>query len=212
MWITPIHVHAGLKSLVYLERFSFAYYKIIELYFPWKGGKGLYIDAALTNLNNFLIKSRIYFILLNCSTRKQIAYKQSSNELQIKSDKMLQSKFTWPKTFHSLSFYWFIFISNLTCDIATQSIWWLRPVAVLMEAISSPLMLHTWRYVPAHVAMSPWNVGRRQYMQVHTQCLTKINLLKVAHHQIHTLIKLYSMFLFPQSFTNESLQCILTND
>ena len=51
----------------------------------------------------------------------------------------------------------------LTCDIVTQRICWLRPVAVLMLAIASPLMFHRCRYVPAHVAMSP--CGHTQHAQ-----------------------------------------------
>lgn len=45
---------------------------------------------------------------------------------------------------------------SIMVDMATQLICWFRAVAVLMLAISLPLMLHTCRYVPAHVAMSPY--------------------------------------------------------
>ncbi len=51
---------------------------------------------------------------------------------------------------------------SIICDMATQRICWFLLVAVLMLASSSPFTLHTCRYVPAQVAMSPWKHQNKQ--------------------------------------------------
>jgi len=62
-----------------------------------------------------------------------------------------------------------------TCDMATQRICWLCPTAVLMLAISQPFTDHRWRYVPAHVAISPYQSGTHSTLSSLSLWCTQVN-------------------------------------